>query len=262
MRIDERILNPICIKLGKNSGIIMTHNEEVKTYSLDPGAMFDEGHYGFVLISEHNGRQRETVYATQCRVHAVGMNHDTLTIFEDGKKAPWKFSKSGKLEHSTFNEFTEEFKSQVDIISENYDMFMGEPQLVNPIQIKISKNPKESVILHDENITQDYPLCPGAWLGNVHYEFILIIDSEDGEKEVAYPTQNRIDAVGIEKFPTEDLKIFENGKYHPWIFGCDGVFKEEASYNQYSRRDKEFIQDCYNLNQDPSEACFAIQKKK
>ncbi len=262
MRIDAKLVSPICVRLGKNPGIITSHNGEEKTYPLVPGAIFAEGHYGFVLISEHNGRQREAIYSTQCRIQAIGMNHGTLMIFEEGKEFPWQFTKKGKLEHSTFDEFTKEFKSPVDIISENYDMFVGEPQLIHPIQIKISRNPGESVILHDENISKDYPLWPGAILVDVHYGFVLIIDSEEGVKEAIYPTQNRIDAVGIEKSPTEVLKVFEKGKYRPWIFGCDGVFKEKASYNPFSKLDKEFIQDCYGVNKNTSEFCFTLQKKK
>lgn len=262
MSLEAKILNPVSIRLGKNYNIIMEDEKTHKEYPLIPGVMFGGEHYGFVLITEHNGKQRETVYPTQCKIQAIGINGGILKVFEDGKKLSWRFDKTGKLEHSTFDDFTDEFRSNFDIIVENYDMFMGEPTLMNPLNIKISRNPEESVILKDENIKEDYPLYPGVMLGNVHYGFILIIDTDKGQKEVVYPTQNRIDAVGIEGNIYGDLKVFENGKYHPWLFGYDGKFKKEASYNQYSRRDKAFVEDCYGLNETNTKYCFALQKKK
>lgn len=259
MNIEPKILNPICIRLDKKSRALIT---DEKNYELGTGVMFSSEHYGLNLIINHNGIQREIVYPTQNRIVAVGVENNVLRIFEYGKKFPWCFDKVGKLEHSTFDDFTDEFRSNFDIIVENYDMFMGKPTLMNPLNIKISRNPEESVILKDENIKEDYPLYPGAMLGTVHYGFILIIDTDKGQKEVVYPTQNGIDAVGIEGDIYGDLKVFENGKYHPWIFGYDGKFKKEASYNQYSTRDKAFVEDCYGLNETNSEYCFALQKKK
>lgn len=262
MSLEAKILDPVCIRLGKNSNIIMAGENNKEEHPLVPGVMFGGEHYGFVLITDHNGKQREIVYSTQCKIQAIGIEGGILKVFEEGKKFSWRFDKSGKLEHSTFDEFTDEFKSKFDIVVENYDMFMGEPTLMNPVSIKISRNPEESVILKDENINQDYPLYPGAMLGTVHYGFILIIDTAKGQKEVVYPTQNRIDAVGIEGNVVGDLKVFENGKYHPWLFSYDGKFKKEASYNPYSRRDKEFVEDCYGLNETTSEYCFTLQKKQ
>lgn len=261
MLLEAKISDPVCIRLGKDSNFIMADENNKEAHPLVPGAMFGGEHYGFVLIVDHNGKQREIVYPTQCRIDAVGIEGGHLKLFEEGKKFAWRFDKSGKLEHSAFDEFTDEFRSKFDIIVENYDMFMGEPTLKNPISIKIARNPEESVILKDENIQENYPLCPGAMLGTVHYGFVLIIDTLKGQKEVVYPTQNRIDAVGIEGDICGDLKIFEKGKYHPWLFTFDGKLKNESSYNQYSKRDKAFVEDCYGLNEIPS-GCFTLQKKK
>lgn len=116
-----------------------------------------------------------------------------------------------------------------------------------PVSVRLGKN--YNIIMEDEKAHEEYPLYSGAMLGNVHYGFILIVDTDKEKKEVVYPTQNRIDVVGIEGDIYGDLKVFKNRKYYPWLFGCDGKFKKEASYNQYSRRDKAFFEDCYGLNE-------------
>ena len=77
---------------------------------------------------------------------------NNLKFFEESKKNAWIFDRTGKLEHSAFDEFTDEFRTKLDIIVENCNMFMGEPTLKNPISIKIAMNPEKSVILKDENI--------------------------------------------------------------------------------------------------------------
>lgn len=262
MKIDAKILNPVSIRLGKNYNIILEDEKTSEEYPLIPGVVFGGEHYGFVLITEHNGKQRETVYPTQCKIQAIGLEEDVLKVFEEGKKLSWRFDKTGNLEHSTFDDFTDEFRSNFASSVENYNMVKEEPTLMNPLNIKISKNPEKSVILKDGDIKKDYSLYPGAILGNVHYGFILTIDTDEGQKEVAYPTQNRIDAVGIEGDICGDLKIFEKGKYHPWIFGYDGEFKSESSYNPYSRRDKAFIEDVYGLDMEDAVESFKLKTKK
>lgn len=261
MLLEAKISDPVCIRLGRDSNIIMADEKNKEVHPLIPGAIFGGEHYGFVLIVDHNGKQREIVHPTQCRIDAAGIEGGHLKIFEEGKKNAWIFDKTGKLEHSAFDEFTDEVRSKFDIIVENYDMFMGEPTLKNPVSIKISENPEESVILKDENIQENYPLYPGAMLGTVHYGFILIIDTEKGQKEIIYPTHNGIDAIGIEGDVCGDLKIFEKGKYHPWVFTYKGKLKKQSSYNQYSKSDKAFVEDCYNLNETSSDY-FTLQRKK
>ncbi len=262
MDIEAKIENPVCIRLGDTENVILADEVNKQNNPLVPGVMFGGNHYGFVLITDINGKQKEMVYPTQCRIDAVGIEGGVLKVFEEGKKTSWRFNKSGKLEHSIFGEFTDEYRSRFNTIVEHYDMFMGEPVLKNPLCVKIARNPEESVILKDELVQQDYPLYPGAILGTEHYGFILIIDTDKGQKEVFYPTQNRIDAIGIEGNEFGDLKIFENGKYHPWLFSYDGKFKQEASYNPYSRRDKAFVEDVYGLNMKDAVDRFTLKMKK
>ena len=262
MKIGGKIEKPISIRLGANHNIIMKDEDSKKEIPLTPGAIISGEHYGFILIVDHNGKQREVVYSTQCRIEAIEMRDGVLRIFEEGKKLPWNFTKHGKLEHSIFNEFTDEFKSKFDGFIENEEPFTGEPTLLNPIHIKIAKTPQESVILKDEIVKEDYPLHPGAVLiGNPHYGFILTIDNGQEQKEVVYPTQNRIYAAGVEGSIYEDLKVFEDGKYHPCLFENNGKLKKEASYNQYSRRDKAFVAEHYGLSEKEAEKFLVMQKK-
>ena len=261
MKIDGKIQKPISIRLGKYNDIIIEDENRHEQIPLVPGLMLGGEHYGFVLISERNGKQTETVYSTQCRIDAIGMENEALIVFEDGKKLPWRFSKNGKLEHSTLDDFTDEFRSKFDVFTENETMFIGEPTLMNPISIRIEKNPEKSKILKDDIVDKDYPLHPGAVFGDVHYGFILIIDTDHGQKEVVYPTQTKLYAAATEGAFYEDLKIFEDGKYHPWRFDCNGDLKEIASYNPYSRRDQEYVEDHYGLSGAEAEEFFKIQKK-
>lgn len=264
MKIDGKIEKPISIRLGKEYTIILEDEDGQEKIPLVPGLMLGGEHYGFVLISEHNGKQTETIYSTQCTIQAVGIKDGILKIFEEGKKLPWSFSKTGKLEHSTFDDFTDEFRSQFDGFTENEEMLPGTPTLKNPISIRIAKNPEESMILKDEIVKKNYSLHPGAVFRDVHYGFILIIDTEHGQKEVVYPTQSRIYAAAAERNPYDDLKILEDGKYHPWLFDCKGKLKQEASYNLYSRRDNEFVVEHYDLNvvnEEVSEDRFVVKAK-
>ena len=259
MDIESKIKNPICIRLGYNENIILADEKNEQNNSLVPGAIFSDDHYGFVLIIDANGSQKEVVYPTQCRIDAVGIEYGVLKVFEEGKKTSWRFSKSGKLEHSTFDEFTDEYRAKFDI---PVGMPVKEPVLENPLCVKISKNPTESMILKDDFIQQDYPLYPGIMLGTKHYGFILIFDDNGCHRQICFPTQNRIDAIGIEENEFGDLKVFENGKYHPWTFTHNGKFKEEASYNPSSKKDKEFVKKVYGLDILDAECCYALKMKK
>ncbi len=262
MNFEAKMQNPICIKLGKNSNVILADENCKKEYSLVPGVMFGKEHYGFIIISDYNREQREYFYPTQCKIEAVGMEGGIVKIFEEGKKSSWRFTKTGNLEHSIFGDFTDEFRQKFDTVFENDNMFMGESKLERPLRIQISANPQKSMILQDEWIKKDYPLYPGVMLGSIHYGFILIFDTEYGKKEVVYPTQNRIDAIGIEGNYFNDLKVFENGKYHPWLFTYDGKFKKQASYNRYSKNDKVFVKGAYELGMKNNTDRFTLETKK
>ena len=248
MNIEAKIQNPLNIKIGKDSNIILGDKEFRDDIPIENGVMIGNEHFGFSVIINYNGKQKEFFYPTQSRIIAVEKKYGLLKVYEEGKKLPWELDSNGKMNHSTFNEFTKEYLDKLREMDLESATPVDEPTLKDPLIVKISRNPEKSVIIRDKN-SDDIPLHPGAMIGDVHYGFILIIDTDKVQKEIAYPTQNRIDAIGIEGSSwLNDLKIFENGKYHPWLFTYDGKFKQEASYNPHSRRDIEFISNCDNLN--------------
>lgn len=260
MKIDAIVKSPICIRLGKNLNVIIENASGKTEHPLTPGVMFSGDHYGFILISEFNGRQRETIYPTHRRIEAVGMNDTTLSVFEEGKERAWLFNKTGRIIHSSHDDPLVDGVSKGDIVVRNPELFTGNPILLNPVRVRISSSPEKSKILGDTPDDIEYPLYPGAMLGGIHYGFVIIKGEEGSEVEFAYPTQNNIDALGIEGNFYSDLKIFEHGKYHPWVFSFDGKLKSESSYNQYSRRDVAFVEEEYGLN-DSSKDSFQLEKK-
>lgn len=234
MVVQERFDNPLCIRIGYCENVVLSDTENIP---LSPGILYDSKHYGFVLIIDFNGKQKELVFPTQCSVNAVGYKDSLLKLFENGKKNPWVFDKYGKLLQSNLNDFTNEFIDNYKIELKNRDTFVEDSIILDPICLKISRNPKESVILGNDSIKKEYPLNPGAIIGDIHYGFVLIIDTLNGQKEVVYPTHNIIDAVGVENGEFGDIKIYEKGKYQPWIFTYDGKLKKEASLEFSSNND-------------------------
>lgn len=117
-----------------------------------------------------------------------------------------------------------------------------EPKVENNLSIMISNQGGE--ILADETIDQNYPLTPGAIIGGEHFGFKLIIDLNGQPTETMYPTQFRIDAVGIEE---NELRIYEEHKYMPWKFKTDGTYISEAVFLENSRRDANFLSNEYGI---------------
>lgn len=262
MELEAIIKNPICIRLGKNLNIILENESGKEIFPLTPGVMFGGEHFGFILISESNGKQREVIYPTQKIIQGIGLKENILKIFEEDREKSWDFDLKGRLIHSTYEDSIDGGITKADIVVRNNGIFTGEPLLLNPVRISVDFDPFKSKILSSDANGIEYPLFPGAMLGALHYGFIILKTGEDGtEIERAYPTQNRIDAVGIEGSIFGDLKVFEEGKYHPWVFTFDGEYKGESSYNPYSKKDKEYVNDEFDLK-DSSRDSFQLKKKK
>lgn len=144
MNLEKKIQNPICIKIGKDSNVILADEECKEEYPLIPGVMFGGEHFGFITISDSNREQRECFYPTQCRIEAIGVESGILKIFEEGKKSSWRFNKSGKMEYSAFGDFTDEFRRKFDtikdkkIVEEVYDL--KEPQDKDIFTLQMKKN--------------------------------------------------------------------------------------------------------------------------
>ena len=132
-----------------------------------------------------------------------------------------------------------------------------EPKLDNPICIKL--NNEKCYIISGENFENEYCLSQGLVFSKEHHGFVLIVDYNGKQKEYIYPSQCKIIATGIDN---SNLKIFEEGKYNPWIFTRKGLFKQKTSYNQYSRKDMEFIENCCELNSEEIKNNFSLILKK
>lgn len=245
MKTVTRIYQPINIRLGKNYNCILIDDGCDKPCPLSPGALFGGEHYGFTIITDTKGSQKEEIYPTQYPIDAICMEGGVLKIFEKDRKETWNFDSKGTLQHSPYEELSEE---EITIVYSNPspEVPIDEPKFKDPIEIKIALDPKKSIACFEKN-SRTYPLCPGVMIGDVHYGFILTIETTKGEKKVYYPTQNRIDALGSSD-ETDDLKIYEEGKYYPWIFNYKGKLKAKAS-NLKS-----------NIPEEPSHG-FVFQKK-
>lgn len=245
MKVEAKIKNPVHLKLKKKDSILLKSNHNDNEYSLKPGVMLGNEHYGIVIIVDYNNNQKETVYPTQCRVECLGIENGKLRIYEQYKKTPWIFNeKTGELEKSTFNDFTLEGIEKLTEEIEEYDGAYDEPIIRDPIDIKYIPNYPEKSIIAFEGLTQEkneVALHPGVMLGGAHHGFRLTIESKNGTRELEFPTENRIVAVGQEDSNQGDIKIYENGKYHPWIFNHEGRLLQQAHYNEHSRRDQQFI---------------------
>jgi len=111
-----------------------------------------------------------------------------------------------------------------------------EPKIQDPINIRLSKTANE--IMEDKTVNKSYPLIPGAMIGGEHYGFIIVSDTTRGQNEEIYPTASRITGAEIKE---GILRIYEDGKYHPWKFKLDGTLIDHAKFNEMSRRDWEYL---------------------
>ena len=210
-----------------------------------------------------NGRQTEKYYKSKCRIFGAQIINNSLCVYESGTKDYWKFSKTGKLEHMPEGS---KVSTGEDIVYENVAALIG-PKVLNPIRIRVAKNPKDSVILSDNNDGKDTPICPGAMFGGERYGFILSIETNDGIKKMEYPTQNKITAIGAEYVGDEyygdaDIKVYEDGKHFPWVITSTGKFKSKSAYYEISRKDKAFVVDSYKQSADTDEERFTIHPKR
>ena len=249
MKIKPKIENPITLKIKKNKSVVLADGTSPKEYSLIPGVMFKEGHYGIVMIIDHNNNQEEYVYPTQCDIEMLGIEGNKLKIYEKYKKKPWIFNKStGVLEHDTQDDFTLEGLAELVETSIEEDNETGEAVIKNPVTIEISENnPQDSRIIVDNNQDKKYPLYPGVMLGKGRYGFVMRVATAKGIEERTYGTDGSIEAVGKDKEQDPALKIFEAGKYHPWRFDDEGNLVDKACIYKNPRKDKTLVLEKRNI---------------
>lgn len=250
---EAKIKNPIIIRLGSFENVVVPDKTCNKLFPLKDGLVFGGEHYGFVLIVDTKGKQTEEYYKSKRRIFGTGLSESGLHIYEEGNGDYWLFSKDGNLEHMPADS---KVASTMDIVCNNIDILIGR-KLLNPICIRVAKDPKDSVILSDNNEGKDTPICPGAMFGGERYGFILLIETKDGIKKVEYPTQNRITAIGAEDVD-DDIKVYEEGKYMSWVFDKNGKFKRKSSYYKFSLKDRSFIENSYEQSADTDEDRFTI----
>ena len=58
MDIEPKIENPVCIRFGDTENVILADEINKQSTPLVPGVMFVGNHYGFVLITDINGKQK------------------------------------------------------------------------------------------------------------------------------------------------------------------------------------------------------------
>lgn len=261
MDITAKILNPIYIRCGTVENVVIVTTPTIQKYPLVPGTMIGGEHYGFVLITDTNGKQKESLYPTKTRISGVDFFGGSLRIFEEKNEIPWKFSKDGKILHTLLEEFTQEYLSNFKIAIKKDTSVLNDYELKDPLKIKIAKNPQENILLKNKQIKKNYPLYPGVILGTNHFGFILIFTKEERVQEVAYQTKNRINYIVREEKKFGDLKIFEEGKCCPWVFTYDGKLKQKSSYDVVSKKTQNFLEED-NLNKENIPVIKKLIKKR
>lgn len=114
------------------------------------------------------------------------------------------------------------------------------PKLDKPLTIILNKR----IVIPDIELDEKYSLDTGVMFGSVHYGFIIISDTTKSQKENMYFTQCRIQGLEIKD---GFLNIYEEGKYHPWIFKINGTLVKHATFNEFSRRDLDYLGNNFNI---------------
>ena len=83
---NSKILNPICIRLDNYFDILLKNIEGYSSCSLMPGIMVGGEHYGFVVISSKDGKQKETVYSTSNKISSIVVENNKLQILKIRRK--------------------------------------------------------------------------------------------------------------------------------------------------------------------------------
>lgn len=238
MSNDAKIKNPIVIRIDNNGEVSIVNEDDNSINPISNGIMFGTIHYGFIIISDYKGVQREIVYPTNNSVDAIGVSANGINVYEEGVRESWVFDKKGKLvrempENPIRLNFTLSEKAV-----ENSEQLLGVHRVSKPLTIVIDSD--DRIILFDNG--DEYPINPGVMIGDDHYGFILIRNIRGRQIERVFPTQNRIEAVGVSSQNIgTDFDIFEEGKYKPWKFDKFGKLLQEGAYLEASRKDINFV---------------------
>lgn len=118
------------------------------------------------------------------------------------------------------------------------------PGILNPITFTVyGKDPIKNEILQDELNKNNFSIKKGAMIGRNRFGFIII--NKITNKKTLYPTQCRVNGICIEN---DIIKVFEEGKFHPWEFDLNGKMLKSATFEYHSRKDQEYIPENFDIN--------------
>ncbi len=94
MLVESKRLNPLYILLDPigERYILLGEDKEIPYYDLQIGCVIGAKNYGFNIISS----EKQDLYYTQCPIYGLEIKNNLLTIYEEGKNIPWKFSLDGE----------------------------------------------------------------------------------------------------------------------------------------------------------------------
>lgn len=258
---EEKFEHPIVIKINQNECTLLADDSYDNDFAVtEHWVMFKGQHYGFILIADNNGYQKEYYYSTENSIAYVGMRNNHLLIFEQNKPDCWDFDRSGKIvdkptrmEDFEKAPFASMKTDEQEMIMNHFDNIGPEAETNDPVTFLIKENIEDCVLLANRVGQENTSLENGVMLGGQHYGFTLIIDRKNCNKEIHFSTQFRVQGMQFEKRDIRDIsgehieetyiKIYEEGKQFSWMFTKYGKLVESAHFNRYSRRDVDFLMD-------------------
>jgi|LSQX01.2.fsa_nt_gb hypothetical protein len=116
---EPKILDPLCIEIGEYGTAILLANESgQQDYDLTKGVIFGGEHYGFVVITNKNGKEpSETIYPTQCPLYGMEYKDKEIRVFEFNKKIFWRLDSNGSLLQPSM--FLKQWRPDVQFLDEH-----------------------------------------------------------------------------------------------------------------------------------------------
>lgn len=101
-------------------------------------------------------------------------------------------------------------------------------KILNPICIRLDNY--FDILFKNSEGYSSCSLMPGVMVGGEHYGFVVISSKGGKQKEVVYPTSNKVISIGVED---NKLQIFEDKKKVSWLFDLNGklIRKAESDFS-------------------------------
>ncbi|MBO4245782.1 MAG: hypothetical protein J5892_03475 [Bacilli bacterium] len=273
-----RFYQPLTVKIDNGKFTLLADDTYDNDCAInDQWPLFNGIHYGFVIIRNVNGYQKDMWYPTENPIQAMGKRNGNLFISERGKAYVWVFDSHGRFKTDPCFELDDESNNDIGIrdineanlIVENFDSFGPVPIMKNPIKLLIKDTGKESLLLADEDVKKDYPLDSGVMLGTDNFGFVLKIDNSIVHRELYFPTQFRVKGVEMkeeyvkasDRHPTYIIKVYEDGKYFPWKFYASGKLIEAARFTSLKENNIRFIMENSVFEKDKDRYLLKMNQK-